>query len=397
MAYYFDAINGLDTNSGTDPDHAWQTITPAASVPQGSVLLFKNGCTFPGQLAVIEGCSYGSYWLGDKPIIGSGAQFGIVNQTIKGGSVVQNNLTFDGLHFNGSSDRLMEMIGASNITINNCEWSNVGSTPIGPAANVNGFYGQFCTNVKITKCYFHDITGDNIYSEAMAGFKIDSNKFDTPQGPAADGIQVGATKVGNRSSDITITNNIVNMRTLSTNSGKGGIIVQDVFANGTLLVNGVAKAAWIDSNIVVGLNYGIAVSGDDVLVTNNSVSQATQNSYSWGIGVGDSFVCNRHEYTNNNISNCNRGIVLTADAVGPINRVDFNIHDNTILNCGQAYYQDQPGSGIVDNNTILNSQVKIQRVSQGLIVATGGTYTTMTITPNVAFDFAPTSVIKTNL
>jgi hypothetical protein len=53
-AYYVDCTSGADTNSGTSPTSAWQSLGKANSAPlvPGASLLFKRGCTWTGTLTV---------------------------------------------------------------------------------------------------------------------------------------------------------------------------------------------------------------------------------------------------------------------------------------------------------------------------------------------------------
>lgn len=403
--YFFDDANGLDTNDGLAPATAWQTLAMASSaaVVKGSTLLFRCGGSFPGALTLVENCTYASYGAGAKPQLGAGVQYCINNYTYKDASgnlhhAVDGNQFF-GLRFSGSSDTLVNMIGANNWQFASCEFDNTGAHPVGPYTNVRGLLAQACTVAQIVDCWFHDITGDCIYSEAMKQFTISSSRFDAPQGAAADGIQVGYDKAGNGPQDITITNNTINMRSVPTNSGKGGIIVQKASAGGSLLVDGVAKGCLIEGNTVVGLNFGIAVGGDDIVVRNNRVSAATLNSYSWGIGAADPIDCHRHQWYGNAISGCTRGLAITWPGTGtpPFNRIDFEIHDNEITSCPTALHIDQPISGYAQNNDMIGCASKFSRTGQGLIVPAGGAYTTWEQTPNHAFDADPVTGTFTNL
>jgi len=51
-AYYVDARQGSDANSGTSPSTPWRSLAKASSVPSGSHLYLHAGQTFTGTLTV---------------------------------------------------------------------------------------------------------------------------------------------------------------------------------------------------------------------------------------------------------------------------------------------------------------------------------------------------------
>jgi hypothetical protein len=68
---FYVSISGNDDADGLSPTTAWATIQRAnSSLPTaGSVLLFRRGETFYGELTPPFGCEIGAYGVGDRPIL----------------------------------------------------------------------------------------------------------------------------------------------------------------------------------------------------------------------------------------------------------------------------------------------------------------------------------------
>ena len=74
--YYVDATNGDDSNEGTSPSTAWQTLSKVSgsSFSPGDSILFKRGETFRGQVSipgsgtVNHPITYSVYGTGNKPL-----------------------------------------------------------------------------------------------------------------------------------------------------------------------------------------------------------------------------------------------------------------------------------------------------------------------------------------
>jgi hypothetical protein len=90
---YYLSNSGNDSNSGTDPSSAWQTLTKinATTFLPGDQILFRRGDTFYGNIVVnISGTSstpitYGSYGSGAKPVITGFTS--VTSWTNKGGNI----------------------------------------------------------------------------------------------------------------------------------------------------------------------------------------------------------------------------------------------------------------------------------------------------------------------
>jgi hypothetical protein len=68
---FYIAQNGDDSADGLSPSKAWATMQNAnARLPaDGSMLLFRRGDTFYGELSLPRGCEVGAYGDGDQPVL----------------------------------------------------------------------------------------------------------------------------------------------------------------------------------------------------------------------------------------------------------------------------------------------------------------------------------------
>jgi hypothetical protein len=89
-AYYVDARDGSDANSGTSPTSPWRSLAKASSVPSGSYLYLHADQTFAGTLTIsasrVEVSGYGA---GRQPIIERGRYAGV---EVRGDDVVVRGL-----------------------------------------------------------------------------------------------------------------------------------------------------------------------------------------------------------------------------------------------------------------------------------------------------------------
>ena len=71
--YYISSLNGDDTNSGTSPESAWETLSAYKNVRDdlkaGDTILFERGGVYRGGMILVSGISYGAYGIGPKPAI----------------------------------------------------------------------------------------------------------------------------------------------------------------------------------------------------------------------------------------------------------------------------------------------------------------------------------------
>ncbi len=156
--FYFDSVNGLDTNNGTSTGTAWQTLIKLQSVTltAGDRVFFRSGQTFDagaeGNLGIRIGQNesgtanspilFTAWGTGAKPTLRS-SRTGSTNIFYLQGSYI----TIDGLHLTEASDSSIIIEDTSmHDVVKNCEFENLG---IGLA-----IYGQYSL---ITRNYFHDL------------------------------------------------------------------------------------------------------------------------------------------------------------------------------------------------------------------------------------------------
>ena len=67
---FFVSASGDDDSDGLTPETPWATLQNVNSqVPIGSVVLFRRGDTFYGELALPRNCEVGAYGVGDMPVL----------------------------------------------------------------------------------------------------------------------------------------------------------------------------------------------------------------------------------------------------------------------------------------------------------------------------------------
>ncbi|MBR5528243.1 MAG: S-layer homology domain-containing protein [Clostridia bacterium] len=78
FTYYISEKNGNDENDGRSPEKAFKTIAGLNAKlkfpKKGTSILFERGGIYRGQVNMLQGCIYGSYGEGEKPIITASAR-----------------------------------------------------------------------------------------------------------------------------------------------------------------------------------------------------------------------------------------------------------------------------------------------------------------------------------
>ncbi|MBR4122847.1 MAG: right-handed parallel beta-helix repeat-containing protein, partial [Clostridia bacterium] len=278
--YYIDAENGDDSNSGTSPEDAWQSLTKAASVRSGNTVLFKAGQTFRNTsinsgifddkasavLTTKSGVTYGAYGEGAKPVL-SGSAYNYADKNSVSWSNDGNGIWKTGV--NNSSAGIVVYNGGELI----------GNMTVSKAALATAQDGDF----------YHD--GNYIYVKSSTGNPADKwndieigvyrSVIDLSEGVTIDNIAVMYTgyhgmESSATESNITITNCVV--------SYIGGSVMK-----GTRLGN--------------GIQFGI--SGSNLTVENCYVSEcydAGLTFQTWS-GEGNGYWINL-TFKNNLVENC---------------------------------------------------------------------------------------------
>jgi hypothetical protein len=152
--YYLDADGGSDSNSGTSPAVAWQTLAHASkqTFQPGDQILLQRGDTFVGTLLLddesgtaVAPIIVGSYGTGDLPVINAaGYLAGVHIRDVAYIEVQDIEITADGGTVMDGSAGLGE----------NHEW-NAAKARYG--VYVNGITGTLVAHVTLRNLYIHDI------------------------------------------------------------------------------------------------------------------------------------------------------------------------------------------------------------------------------------------------
>ncbi len=345
---------GSDANDGLSPASAWRTLGKIATgdVPGGAHVLLKRGGSWSETLLPLASCTFGAYGAGARPRIGIGQQFGVDEN---GASYFR----LEDLHVTQCTQRPFNQNGFGGTQIARCEFSYSGGTD--PSALAIAFRNG--SNFMVRLSYIHHCRGDGIFVQFAGGAKIiEGNVIETPTGNNdADNIQMSRDDPGSRQ---VVRFNWVSMRTLpGVISGKGGMVLE-----------GPCECT---DNRVIGMNFCIGFSFDDIYCARNHVSDADLNDYSWGIAVSNDTDSHRVTFEDNIVERVNRGLAITGQGGSPTTgpkRIDHVIRRNIVEDCPAALFVNRPVSGRFTNNLIQNCDEPFD-LPATITVATGGRYT----------------------
>ncbi|MFC5531433.1 S-layer homology domain-containing protein [Cohnella yongneupensis] len=143
-SYYVDSVNGNDSNSGTSPANAWQTLNKvnSADFVPGDQILFKAGGSWNGQLTIDDSgygadrITYDKYGDGPKPIIaGGGVPKTIYLNNVEYVTVKNLEITNDapendhryGIFVSNDTGRTLRSLHFENLDIHNVKGNYAGS------------------------------------------------------------------------------------------------------------------------------------------------------------------------------------------------------------------------------------------------------------------------------
>lgn len=200
-AYYVDATNGADTNTGRSPAQAWQTIAKVngATLRAGDSVLFKRGETWSGtSLSGVSGVTYGAYGTGAKPALDGGWPGGTsssgVNPFVATG---KTGITLENLELRAGLDHGAKFDGCSRIVVGACDMHHVGNDALicingtSDVAIVGGSYKNatrriatyFATGIEITDGGANFlIDGVDLSGNQDAGITVHNHNATDPQG-----------------------------------------------------------------------------------------------------------------------------------------------------------------------------------------------------------------------
>lgn len=319
---------GSDTADGLSPATAWATLAKAAAaataLPPGVHLLLKRGGSWSEILSPpSDWCTVGAYGEGARPIVGVGQDYGCD----------ENNKS--GFRIEGLQLRDWKLKGFNNYGFNShmlwdCE---IGPIASGQAeTNRGGVTSRNFRNFYIGACHVHDVIGDDVFLQTTKGGWVisEGNRYDPANGAEADNFQLS----DNQGAQVRLSGDQYDMRGAS--SGKGCVVVTG--NAGTV----------IEDFVAYGLNFGIGLNGDNMVVRRGKVSGSRLNAYSWGVGVGESTSVRQHVYEDLVISDCNRGVSISGIGGGVDSgpdRADITVRRVTVQNCQTGLWIDRPTSG----------------------------------------------------
>jgi hypothetical protein len=167
--YYVDSVSGKDTNSGTSPDQAWQTLTKTSeqTFGPGDKVLLKVGSVFDDQALSLKGS-------GSKEApIQLDAYFSATN--IGTTALQQGNKPI--INTNGKATSGVALVNQSHWRISNLEVTNIGLNQTANKDNgtkragisVMGQNIDTIEDVHVDSAYVHDVNGDKIIKDVDNG------------------------------------------------------------------------------------------------------------------------------------------------------------------------------------------------------------------------------------
>jgi hypothetical protein len=169
QSYYLN-IQGSDSNTGTSPENAWQSIAKlnSASLKPGDHIYFMSEQVFIGNIVLKpgnKGISLGSYGGGIATISG-GNDYGLIADQC-------NLLKICGLKFSGSGRKNGN--SSDGLYITNCDSVAIDSVEISGFQH-SGIHLHICSDVSITNAYTHDNGFAGIHVTGTTAW--DSLKYD---------------------------------------------------------------------------------------------------------------------------------------------------------------------------------------------------------------------------
>lgn len=397
--YYVDSVSGKDTNSGTSPDQAWQTLTKTSeqTFGPGDKVLLKVGSVFDDQALSLKGS-------GSKEApIQLDAYFSATN--IGTTALQQGNKPI--INTNGKATSGVALVNQSHWRISNLEVTNTGLTQTADKQNgtrragisVMGQNIDTVEDVHVDSAYVHDVNGDKIIKDVDNGgiiFWINDDADHSTRFIDASitnshvanvyrtGISIGASthdglfygtggKVSQELMDKYFHRDVVISHNLVENVGGDGIV--PMFSYKPLIEYNVSRGACQSGKENLGNWYSAAIwpwRCYDALLQYNEASD-TVADYN---GDGMAFDCDFSENTTYqyNYSHDNGGgfvLFIQNESLGSVFRYNVSVNDRREIilasNVLPAHFY---------NNTVINNQAIpiINRVNSSNITLTNNVF-----------------------
>ncbi|MFT8411852.1 MAG: hypothetical protein ABF743_05725, partial [Schleiferilactobacillus perolens] len=397
--YYVDSVSGKDTNSGTSPDQAWQTLTKTSeqTFGPGDKVLLKVGSVFDDQALSLKGS-------GSKEApIQLDAYFSATN--IGTTALQQGNKPI--INTNGKATSGVALVNQSHWRISNLEVTNTGLTQTADKQNgtrragisVMGQNIDTVEDVHVDSAYVHDVNGDKIIKDVDNGgiiFWINDDADHSTRFIDASitnshvanvyrtGISIGASthdglfygtggKVSQELMDKYFHRDVVISHNLVENVGGDGIV--PMFSYKPLIEYNVSRGACQSGKENLGNWYSAAIwpwRCYDALLQYNEASD-TVADYN---GDGMAFDCDFSENTTYqyNYSHDNGGgfvLFIQNESLGSVFRYNVSVNDRREIilasNVLPAHFY---------NNTVINDQSIpiVNRVNSSNITLTNNVF-----------------------
>ena len=168
--YFVDFTGGNDSNNGRSPGTAWKTVAKvnAATFHPGAVILFKRGETWDISAAAAltvprSNLTFAAYGTGANPIIDGGDAVNcIVTSSV-------SDITFRDMHVTQGLDFGFYNVGASGVSILNCEADNCGNDGI--------IFITGCSNCYVTGSSSHD-NYERVVGPLTTGIEVSDGSHD---------------------------------------------------------------------------------------------------------------------------------------------------------------------------------------------------------------------------
>lgn len=397
--YYVDSVSGKDTNSGTSPDQAWQTLTKTSeqTFGPGDKVLLKVGSVFDDQALSLKGSG------SKESPIQLDAYFSATN--IGTTALQQGNKPI--INTNGKATSGVALVNQSHWRISNLEVTNTGLTQTADKQNgtrragisVMGQNIDTVEDVHVDSAYVHDVNGDKIIKDVDNGgiiFWINDDADHSTRFIDASitnshvanvyrtGISIGASthdglfygtggKVSQELMDKYFHRDVVISHNLVENVGGDGIV--PMFSYKPLIEYNVSRGACQSGKENLGNWYSAAIwpwRCYDALLQYNEASD-TVADYN---GDGMAFDCDFSENTTYqyNYSHDNGGgfvLFIQNESLGSVFRYNVSVNDRREIilasNVLPAHFY---------NNTVINNQAIpiINRVNSSNITLTNNVF-----------------------
>ncbi|QIG73850.1 pectin lyase fold domain-containing protein [Rhizobium phage RHph_N34] len=344
-AVFYKTDTGNDSNDGSTPELAKQTLNGSDTIPSGSTAIMQGD--FGTRLRLGTGRNYEGTDTALTSIGNPSTASYAIDQYTDDGSLGRSNVKISKLRIK-SGDRAINARQGSNWTIEDVILENVGFTPIGGIAeNASGMMFYKNNGLTLRRVQFLLVNSDALFSDTNDKVIIEDCTFLPVFTAEGDTIQTRADRLVNNApgphqKGLVIRGTYLDMHSRKTSSGKG------------CLVTNMQDYAYIHDNKMDGNNFVHGTDeGDNHVFARNVCGYARKNTYSFGYGIGgydDQPASHNHHVYDNSWYDIVRahsytGIPVTGYTGSKSGRVDIMVHDETVVKCSVGMRVDRPTSG----------------------------------------------------